>query len=207
MAGSAAALHSGARQVDRGTGIEPARAEAPRCYRPLPYRLGFPRLAEGGGIEPPGDRAPTAFEAAYQTKWPSFQERRACEAEGEGVEPPLASRPDRRVPSECLTARPTFLFGDPRKSGGSGNRTHAGMTRPRRSKPAPYHSAIPPIGLIGRCRASIQGTTSPPRRPEASPGSVALAAECGLPVLGYRDDDEDRLPNTYEYDELTYAMA
>jgi hypothetical protein len=103
-----------------------------------------------------------------------------------------------------------------RESGGSGDRTHAGITRPRRSKPMPYHSAIPPYGPFIRLRkASDSGHDEPfvalvsvASLPECGPRNSQYAryARYARYALGYRDDDENRLPNTYVYDdERSYA--
>lgn len=68
----------------------------------------------------------------------------------------------------------------------------------------PYHSAIPPYGPSSGCVAIDSGHDEP----IAALVSVASVPECGPQtgkyaryVLGYRDDDEDRLPNTYAYDD------
>lgn len=109
-------------------------------------------LAEGEGVEPPEPRGAPPRSRRLGVPMPNPP------AEGEGIEPPLISRPDHRFPSECLAARPTFQRSScvvRRRERESNPRWR---TRPRRSKPVPYHSAIPPRALQSGLVMPLQST-------------------------------------------------
>jgi hypothetical protein len=75
--------------VIRGAGFEPARAETPRCYRPLPYHWASHGERKEGESNPLG-QCPDGFRSRSPDQMASLP-RATCmraKAEGEGVEPP-----------------------------------------------------------------------------------------------------------------------
>lgn len=142
------------------------------------------RRAEGEGFEPPCPRTGPPLSKRLGVPMPNPP------AEGEGIEPPLTSRPDLRVPSECHYHSANLPL---RRERGSNPRW---STRPRRSKPVPFHSAIPP-GAWPRRQGACRCATASEFIAAVPPGSATVGVRAG-----YRDD-EDRLPSTYAYDDET----
>lgn len=184
MRASAPDLQSGALPIGRPTdggrgGNRTPWGSTPRLSKPfarpngsLPGRRPWrPTRDEMRRVRESNPQSPIGL-AMFKTAWLAMPNP---PAEGEGIEPPLTweTRPDLRVPSECLAARPTFhrytkvvtQRGCKRRERESNPRWR---TRPRLSGPVPYHSAIPPkerpTALCWRCVAtySTSGRNDPP---------------------------------------------